>query len=222
MFYLEQKLRQLTGVQSVQRHRNTSTEGRWSIITTDQYLTPLRKTLADNLSQWVQQHCFESDHIIDPSLPEAGLAFKQTPADTESTGSFETYLSACVTIYSNITMEDFPELPPDTMDQMAQEWDLTIPNTDILPSPPTFPPSPDTYPEPTVSLSTHRRLQEAHDTLTQTVKVLQEQLHRLMAQSAQYSSHNPDQMNIQPSESTPAGANTSMDSAFSSMSNESN
>jgi hypothetical protein len=223
MFYVEQQLKQIPGIQSIHRHRKTSTDGRWSVVTTDQHFRTVRSVLAAQLSTWVHQYCLDSSHIIDPSFPLVGLAFKNPLPDSDSTGSFDTYLSSCATIYSNITMEDFPDAPPEAYDPTPQEWELHLSTPEQPPplfSPPTSPP-PIAYPEQTVSMASFNQLKAANEALTDTVKELQAQLQLLLAHSHSREEGLSIPPTQQTSESAHAQANMSLDSALSQMSHES-
>jgi hypothetical protein len=221
MFYLEPQLRQIQGVQAIHRHRHTPTAGRWSLVTTDHFFNAVRKILEENLQPWVDQYCNESNHMIDPNFPPVSLAFKKPVSDAESTGSYDTYLSACATIYSNITMDDFPDFPPQPFDDLPQEWEMALPTRDTpQPRTPREHPSPSTH-EQTVSLSQFQSLQEANATMAQTIRELQSQLQLLSAQINQTGRIAQSQSPIQTSESAQAAANMSMNSGLSLMSHDS-
>jgi hypothetical protein len=218
MFYIEPKLHQIPGIHAIHRHNKTSLEGRWSIITTDTMFQSVRTQVGEHLPDLVHQYCSESGHMMESTLPPVGLAFKQPIPDTESTGSFDTYLSACATIYSNISMDTFPDNPPDSLELIQQEWELpnhpaedtsTDPQEDFF-SPPST--------EPRITLAQYQRLQDDNDALTATISELLHKVQMLTARLDHQESRlaNPP---VQTSESTHATPNMSLDSTLSQMSN---
>ena len=53
MFYFENDLLQLNGVNEILRHKDTATKGRWSIMTTEKYVKSITNELNMHLTAWI-------------------------------------------------------------------------------------------------------------------------------------------------------------------------
>jgi outer membrane murein-binding lipoprotein Lpp len=124
MFCLENDLLQITGVREVLRHKLTATKGRWSIMTNDQHFKDVTDLIKRELTASVAH--YSEEFPIPSTFPPVGLAFKSREYDDESSGgSFNTYLSACSTIFSERNMEF--SSPPETSSPAIQAWGPTPP-----------------------------------------------------------------------------------------------
>ena len=107
MFHLENKIRQIAGVQDILQHRLTDKIGRWSIVTDEEYFKATTSIfdigLENQVNEMVRMHGIQAD-IEGYDTPQ--LAFKNRPTDDSSQGtatSFLTYATACNSVF---TMED--------------------------------------------------------------------------------------------------------------------
>lgn len=134
MFYIGTKMEQVPGVNAVLHHKSTTTSGRWNILTTKSQFKTLTATLRQMIPIWVQQ--FSDLAAVEPTFPEAGLAFRTVPTDDESGESFKTYLSACSSIYT--VEDDYYNNPPTSSLPPSQAWgNISLPT---YVEPPTLPP----------------------------------------------------------------------------------
>jgi hypothetical protein len=121
MFYLENELLASDGILSVLRHRLSEKTGRWSVMTTEQDFKGVSELLAKHLAAWTAIIIKNYGLLTDCAhLPPIGLAFKNQPYDDGSDASFQTYLSACSSIYS---LEDETyDFPPIIDRPIPQAW----------------------------------------------------------------------------------------------------
>ncbi|KAL7565868.1 hypothetical protein ACA910_007426 [Epithemia clementina (nom. ined.)] len=119
MFYLEQDLLQVAGVHAILHHRDTASKGRWSILTTEAHFRTLTNTIRENLPRWAEYYA--NDVQMSTDLPPVGLAFKNSSADSNSDQSFETYASACSSVYT--LQDDTYDDPPANAGPVPQAWD---------------------------------------------------------------------------------------------------
>ncbi|KAL7574196.1 hypothetical protein ACA910_014871 [Epithemia clementina (nom. ined.)] len=118
MFYLEQDLLQVPGVQAILHHKDTATKGRWSLLTTTSHFRPLTAQLRENLERWVAHY---SDEIpANPNLPPPGLAFHNSSSDSQSDHSYQSYFSSCSSMYT-LQDESFDD-PPQLAGPVSQAW----------------------------------------------------------------------------------------------------
>ena len=127
MFSLDNELLQIEGVLSVNRHRDTVTKGRWSIMTTENNFKRLVQIIKEGLSQWMTKY----NEFAQPNhFPPPSLAFKNKGFDDESEGShasFDTYLSACSSLYTSNEDSNFDSAPAPTV-AAPQAWgNISIP-----------------------------------------------------------------------------------------------
>ena len=124
MFHLENKIRQIVGVQDILQHRLTDKIGRWSIVTDEEHFKATASIfdigLENQVNEIVRTHGIQAD-IEGYDTPQ--LAFKNRPMDNSSQGtatSFLTYATVCNSVF---TMEDdkFNE-PPTTDRPVQQAW----------------------------------------------------------------------------------------------------
>jgi hypothetical protein len=131
MFYLENELLASEGILSILRHKLSEKTGRWSVMTTEQDFKGVCKLLKKNLAGWtkiiVQNYRLSTDTA---HLPPIGLAFKNQPYDEGSDSSFQTYLSACSSIYS--LEDDTHDFPPITDRPIPQAWGTPDTVPDLL------------------------------------------------------------------------------------------
>ena len=118
MFSLENDLLQIEGVTEVLRHRATGTQGRWSILTTEAYFKTVTEIIKRDLVTSIEMYA--TQHPPPDSFPPPSLAFKGQQWDEDSQGSFNTYLSACSSIFS-LNDVDFSNPPPST-NPSTQAW----------------------------------------------------------------------------------------------------
>lgn len=145
MFYLSSDIEQIPGVTAVLHHKDTPTEGRWNILTNKQHFPQVTNALRTSLTTWLEGYADNAPP--DPSFPMPSLAFKSTNLDADSGGSFQTYLSACSSVYS--VTDEYYNKPPTSNAPQPQAWGNTSvpifiesPTTIVLPistySPETF------------------------------------------------------------------------------------
>jgi hypothetical protein len=122
MFALDNELLQIPGVLSVNRHKETQSNGRWSIMTTDQHFKSVVEIVKNGLGPWMTKYA--TDFTTPANFPRASLAFKNRNYEDQSDGSdasFATYLSACSSIYA---VNDDVEYdgPPAATNAAPQAW----------------------------------------------------------------------------------------------------
>jgi hypothetical protein len=118
MFSLENELLQVDGIKEILRHKETHSRGRWSIMTTEAFFKPIVAELSAHLPDWVQ--FYATEFPSDEDFPAPGLAFKNQPFEEGSEGSFNTYMSACSSIYT--IQDDTFDLPPERSNAITQAW----------------------------------------------------------------------------------------------------
>jgi hypothetical protein len=130
MFSFDLELRKLPGVHDVLRHKNTDTEGRWNLLTTETSFKSTSTAVDILIGQWMNGQ--GRDFLIDDSYPTPGLAFKNRIADSDSERSFASYMSACSSVYSLAETEPPYDAPPAPTIPSPQAWGT--PSTTILAS----------------------------------------------------------------------------------------
>ena len=127
MFYLEQYLHQLDGIFDILKHKNTASEGRYSVLTTSKTFSSNASAIKEHLETWVTDITNKQGHNINQSLIPK-VWFKGKLAEDELNGN-QSYLSACSTIY--LYTEFSINEAPSTQGPVTQAWGalLSIPGT---------------------------------------------------------------------------------------------
>jgi hypothetical protein len=132
MFYVANNIKKLRGVKAVLHHRSTFDQGRWSVIVSVSQFETLKKEIRLNLAQWNTQACTDNSISLDPSFPPPRLAFKHDQTDEEDSDGkgYQSYLSACSSIYSVQTDDGYEGYhdPPDSSLPVPQAWKVNIPS----------------------------------------------------------------------------------------------
>ena len=115
---------------------------------------------------------------LDPSLPPVGLAFKGQEYDDSSGGSFNTYLSACSSVFSNQN-DDF-SYPPDNSSPAIQAWGPTPPKI-----PREFQTELDTQVESGLSSEGYARVDHEKEKMAKEIRDLKAQVKSLLQISQQ-------------------------------------
>jgi hypothetical protein len=125
MFALDNELLQIPGVLSVNRHKEMLSKGRWSIMTTEPHFKKVVKVIKLGLGPWMENY---KEFPPPATFPKPSLAFKNRSYEEESEGSnasFDSYLSACSSIYSLNDDTNYNVTPPSTI-AAPQAWGGTV------------------------------------------------------------------------------------------------
>jgi hypothetical protein len=172
MFAFDLELKQVPGVQDVFRHKTTATTGRWNILTTEQEFKKVTDSVTLLLKTWIPEHAHE--YLSDDSFPAPGLAFRNQQYESDSDHSFQTYMSACSSLYHHEDMTS-PDEPPATTLPIAQAWGGTIPKF-LAP----------TVQTPVSGMSQeYEKLQQENDALRKEVTEMKQILLTMQQQQAQ-------------------------------------
>ena len=121
MFYLENELLCTPGILSVLRHKLSTTRGRWSIMTMEADFKNVCDQISRNLVNWTKKVAADQTIATEtPESPPVGLAFRNQPYDDGSETSFQTYMSACSSLYS--VEDNTHDFPPITYRPIPQAW----------------------------------------------------------------------------------------------------
>ena len=122
MWYMDNSIYDINGVVQILQHKNTESEGRWSIQTTDEHFDHVKTVMRQHLHDQVQFHCEEQGLRIPESFPTPGLAFKFEDDGSASDGTTQTYVSACSTTYSMHSADYADDIPPMESRPSTQAW----------------------------------------------------------------------------------------------------
>jgi hypothetical protein len=121
MFSLSNELLMIDGISLILRHKDTTTKGRWSIMTDEKNFKAVVGMIKKDLKPWVLH--YSEDYPSPDGFPPPDLAFRNKMYDegSENSGaSFASYMSACSSIYT-VDNDDF-DLPPAPTNAAPQAW----------------------------------------------------------------------------------------------------
>ena len=124
MVSLRATLSKLTGVQDILHHKLTSTKGRWSVVTTRAHFRQLAEQVGPIVQESMAQYA--NNHDLPDSFPAAGTAFRTSPYEDSSDGSFLTYISHVSSVLMATDTDEF-NLPPASTAPVPQAWGETQP-----------------------------------------------------------------------------------------------
>jgi hypothetical protein len=120
MFSLELEIKQIPGVVDVLNHKQTNKIGRWNVLTTDAAFRSVTDRLTQLIPDWFSQ--LSETYDTPPDFPQPGLAFRTQQYESDSDMSFESYVSACSSIYQGIDSVNTYDDPPAATLPPAQAW----------------------------------------------------------------------------------------------------
>ena len=171
MFRLEAELLRIPGVNQVHKHKLTPQTGRYSVTTTTEHFKKVKDIIRTDLNSRVAHYA--NEFPLDGTLGPVGLAFKNQGFDTDSSSnsSFQSYLTACSSIFAN--EEEGLDTPPESDRAAQQVWGGS--NTIPLP----FDTSTPITVNSTVTSEEYEKAQKLNQEFSKQIAVLQAQVAEL-------------------------------------------
>ena len=131
MFYLETKLRTIPGVAQTLQHKDTISEGKYSIMTDIDNFQQVSKIIKENITQWMADIHNNNNITVPSNYPEPSVVFKNNyDEDSGSENTMASYLSTCSSIFTTQN-EEFDNAPESTS-APTQAW--TKPPSIVVPT----------------------------------------------------------------------------------------
>jgi hypothetical protein len=211
MFYLDRHLFGTLGVKSILHHRLTTSHGRWSIVVSASRFEHVKTEFRKHLSKWCENIVSTNNLQSDASFAPR-LAFKNDNTDeAESDGGYDSYISACSSIYSARTDDGYSgyDDPPTSSRPVPQAWKVNIPSVIATAS----------------SITTSEPNNDSTDRLKTENTQLRQQVHTLTEQVSRLTTRLDDVLSaisaltaakesIQPGQPTATNVNMSVDASI--------